>query len=76
MTNSARTDKRTRSKRIAHTKRKRRREADFNGDEKPDYAILLASINTSKGALAVKLSNHDNYEWIVSTMTLIGMLNP
>jgi hypothetical protein len=50
-------------------------EADFNGDGKPDYAILLASINTSKGALAVKLSNHDNYEWIVLIMTLVGMLN-
>ncbi|MFI3188403.1 hypothetical protein BCS42_07070 [Crenothrix sp. D3] len=50
-------------------------EADFNGDGKPDYAILLASINTNKGALAVKLSNPNNYEWLVSIITLIGMLN-
>ena len=38
--------------------------ADFNGDEKLDYAYLLGSIHTSRGALAVKLStNNNDYEW-------------
>ncbi|MDP3838030.1 MAG: hypothetical protein Q8Q54_03815, partial [Methylococcales bacterium] len=37
--------------------------ADFNGDGKVDYAFLLAGINTSKGALAIKLSNNNSYEW-------------
>ena len=45
-------------------------EGDFNGDGKLDYAFLLASVNSSKGALAVKLSKDNGYEWKIVDKTL------
>ena len=44
--------------------------ADFNGDGKSDYAYLLIGENNSKGILAVKLSNNDNYDWKLLDDTL------
>ena len=37
--------------------------ADFNGDEKPDTAFLLANIKNHKVVLAVKLSSENGYDW-------------